>query len=99
MSSCNNCDSQVEQQLRYSFDREAMYYGKIITKLSIVIIILIASLVVSVFLLYKNNEKWVKHLSEYDFESYGVTTSVGGNANFIGNDGNIYNGKSYSTPS
>lgn len=98
MTSCNNCNSQTEQQLRYSFDREALYYGKTITKLSIVIVILIASLVVSVFLLYKNNEKWVKYLSEYDFESYEVTTSGGGNANFIGNDGDIYNGKSDSTP-
>lgn len=35
-------------------------------------------------------------MSQYDFESYELTTDNGGNANFIGNDGDIYNGESNS---
>lgn len=40
------------------------------------------------------NEQWIQAWKEYDFESYEVSTEGGGNANFIGNDGDIYNGES-----
>lgn len=34
--------------------------------------------------------------NQYDFASYEVTSNDGGNANYIGNDGNITNGESAS---
>lgn len=96
MSSCDGCNSKSEQQLRYSFDREAFHYSRTITKLSVIIVVLIAALVGSAILLYENNAKWIRFLSNYDFESYELSTSGGGNANFIGNDGDIYNGQNSS---
>ena len=44
------------------------------------------------------NKHWIEYLNEYDFESYSETYEVelstdgGGNANYIGNDGDINNG-------
>lgn len=34
------------------------------------------------------------YLNQYDFVSYDVISGEGGNANYIGNDGDIYNGTS-----
>lgn len=34
------------------------------------------------------------YINQYDFISYDVNSQDGGNANFIGNDGDIYNGTS-----
>lgn len=39
------------------------------------------------------------YMYEYDFSSYEITSNDGGNANYIGNDGDIYNGNDKGTPS
>lgn len=38
------------------------------------------------------------YMYQYDFSSYDINSNDGGNANFIGNDGDIYNGESESAP-
>lgn len=35
---------------------------------------------------------FVWYLNQYDYESYEITSSDSGYANYIGNDGEIYNG-------
>ena len=39
---------------------------------------------------------FVWYLYQYDFVSYEVSTDGGGNANYIGNDGDVFNGISES---
>lgn len=55
-------------------------------------------LIVAIALLAITNIAWLWYINQYDFESYGVelSTEGGGNANFIGSDGDIYNGTSES---
>ena len=58
------------------------------------ILILFVGLMVSILFNYINDQSWRAYFSQYDFESYELTNDGGGNANFIGNDGDIYNGES-----
>jgi len=53
--------------------------------------IAIIALIVSLLLC---NGAWLLYISQYDFANYdyAVSASDGGDANFIGNDGDIYNG-------
>ena len=48
------------------------------------VLLLLIGLIVSGFLLY---------LYQYDFSTYEINSQDGGNASFIGKDGNIYNGE------
>lgn len=41
---------------------------------------------------------FIWYLYQYDFASYEITSNDGGNANYIGNDGDIINGAGESTP-
>lgn len=52
------------------------------------------ALIIAVIAIAATNIAWIVYISQYDFESYELVTDGGGNANFIGNDGDIYNGKS-----
>lgn len=52
------------------------------------------ALIIAVIAIAATNIAWLVYISQYDFESYELVTDGGGNANFIGNDGDIYNGKS-----
>ena len=58
---------------------------------------LIISLVISIFLMFFNNVVWLYAWMQYDYESSETqTVSIDGkegNANYIGNDGSIVNGK------
>ena len=56
---------------------------------------LITALIVAVSLLFASNAVWLVVLSEFDFyiEEVEVDSEDGGDANYIGNDGNIYNGE------
>lgn len=56
---------------------------------------MIAFLVV-IFLWAGTIGTFVWYLYQYDFSSYDVDSQDGGNANFIGNDGDITNGESKS---
>lgn len=40
---------------------------------------------------------FIWYLYQYDFTTYEIASDGGGNANYIGNDGDIYNGQSAST--
>lgn len=50
-------------------------------------------LIITIILLAATNVAWLVYISQYDFESYEVAAdNDGGVANYIGNDGDIYNG-------
>ena len=50
------------------------------------------AIIVSVALLFASNALWLWAWMQYDYESYEAITDNGGDANIIGNDGDIYNG-------
>jgi biotin transporter BioY len=51
------------------------------------------ALIVAIVMIFASNAIWLAYINQYDFESYEISTDGGGNANYIGNDGDIYNGK------
>lgn len=53
---------------------------------------LVISLIVSIITLFAANIGWLWFLSQFEFESTEISSEGGGNANYIGEDGNIYNG-------
>ena len=53
---------------------------------------LVWAIIVSVILLFASNALWLLAWMQYDYESYESVTDNGGDANIIGNDGDIYNG-------
>ena len=55
------------------------------------------ALIIAISLVFASNAVWLSFISQYNFESYDLSTEGGGNANYIGNDGEIYNGTSKST--
>lgn len=71
-----------ERQLKDERDR----HDKVKVWFFTIIIILIIALVGS-------NMAWLAVWNSYDFEGYELSTDGGGNANYIGNDGTIYNGE------
>lgn len=54
------------------------------------------ALIIVISVLFVTNGIWIWYISQYDFVSYTVTSDSTGHANYIGNDGNIYNGESSS---
>jgi hypothetical protein len=50
------------------------------------------ALVVAVALIFASNAIWLYAWMQYDYESYEITADGDSNANYIGQDGNIYNG-------
>ena len=52
-----------------------------------IVIVLIAAIVIM-------NGAWLYAWMQYDYVSYEAVTDAGGDANVIGNDGDIYNGDS-----
>lgn len=61
-------------------------------RMFMIILVLIGVLVAS-------NFYWLWTFTQYDFVTYEQSTEGGGNANFIGNDGDIINGEAKSTDS
>lgn len=53
---------------------------------------MIVALVAAIALLFASNALWLWAWMQYDYESYEAITDNGGDANIIGNDGDIYNG-------
>ena len=53
---------------------------------------LIIALITSIILLFATNVLWIWNNSQYDFVDGNVDTEGEGNANYIGQDGDIYNG-------
>lgn len=54
---------------------------------------LIVALIISIVAVVASNAIWIWYINQYDFESYEITSDDGGNANYIGNNGDIYNGE------
>lgn len=77
--------ARSERQLKDERDR----HDKVKVWMFAIIIILIIALIGC-------NMAWLAVWNSYDFESYELSTAGGGNANYIGNDGDIYNGESTS---
>ena len=50
------------------------------------------ALIVAVCLLFASNAAWLCAWMQYDYESYEITADGDSNANYIGQDGSIYNG-------
>ena len=50
------------------------------------------AVIVAVCLLFASNAGWLYAWMQYDYESYEITADGDSNANYIGQDGNIYNG-------
>ena len=50
------------------------------------------ALIVAICLLFASNIAWLYAWCQYDYESYEITADGDSNANYIGQDGNIYNG-------
>ena len=50
------------------------------------------ALIVAVALIFASNAIWLYAWMQYDYESYEITAEGDSNANYIGQDGNIYNG-------
>ena len=50
------------------------------------------ALIVAICLLFASNVAWLYAWCQYDYESYEITADGDSNANYIGQDGNIYNG-------
>ena len=50
------------------------------------------ALIIAILLITVSNIAWLIYISQYDFESYEVEADNDGIANYIGNDGDIYNG-------
>ena len=61
-----------------------------IKRLWIALIVAIASLLIAIL-------AFLRYLNLYDFESYEVSAARDGHANYIGQDGDIYNGLCEST--
>lgn len=53
---------------------------------------LIAALIISTITLLATNIGWLMFFSQYNFETTEISSEGGGNANYIGENGDIYNG-------
>lgn len=57
---------------------------------------LVKVVIIALVLLFLSNALWLWAWFQYDYESYTIESHDGGHANYIGNDGDIYNGESES---
>lgn len=87
MKACNNCQSKDESvSVPYAAHELMAARQERQTKRMWI------ALIVSISLLFLSNAVWVWAWMQYDYESYEVSADGGSNANFIGKDGDIYNG-------
>lgn len=50
------------------------------------------ALIVAIIMIFISNAIWIYAWEQYDYESYEIAADGDSNANYIGKDGNIYNG-------
>lgn len=91
MANCKECKEKrsvanVPENVPYIVHETAMARNERNVKRMIV------ALVVAIALLFASNALWLWAWMQYDYESYEAITDNGGDANIIGNDGDIYNG-------
>lgn len=94
MADCKNCNEKHRDlpNVPYIVHEKAMARNdRLIKRFIIAFLIVIA-------LWFSTIGMFVLYLNLYDFESYEIdlSTDGGGDANFIGQDGDIYNGKGHS---
>lgn len=97
-------ENKEKSKPQYYTDIVASFAAQTVRRLIACVVVLSAVCLILGFLLFReytisqnvmleNNRKWLELWEKYDFESYHVSTDGGGDANFIGNDGDIYNGE------
>lgn len=91
MAKCKECKEQrmvasVPETIAYRAYEEQGARNWLIVKR------LVLAIIVSVILLFASNALWLWAWMKYDYESYEVTADGDSNANYIGEDGTIYNG-------
>lgn len=93
---CETCKEKKAEPVPFAvYEGEAMRHQRTVKWL-------IIALVLAVVLIFASNGMWLWYLYQYDFSSETETTTVefdtgdGGNANYIGQDGDIYNGENAS---
>lgn len=88
MANCNNnCNCKKDEKIPQKVQDDFAYVciTRTLNKL-------IAIVIVCIFLLFASNAAWLYAWMQYDYESYEITADGDSNANYIGQDGNIYNG-------
>lgn len=84
---CNNCGTEnLNVTVPYVVHESAMARAERTIKRQWV------ALIVAVALVFASNALWLWAWMQYDYESYEITADGDSNANYIGQDGNIYNG-------
>ena len=89
---CDTCKENKVADVPYIVHESAMARNERTLKRMIV------ALAIAVVLLFATNAAWLYVWNQYDYESEVVTVDSedGGNANYIGNNGDINNGESNS---
>lgn len=86
-------DKNTDYIPRLVWERDQARFSHIVKVLSGIMIFLIAALLIisGAFLYYirQKDKEWLDFLSQYDFEDYEISTEGGGDANYIGRDGEI----------
>ena len=88
MANCNNnCNCKKDEKIPQKVQDDFAYVcmSRTLNKL-------IAIVIVCICLLFASNAAWLYAWMQYDYESYKITADGDSNANYIGQDGNIYNG-------
>lgn len=91
MAKCKECKEQrivanTPENVPYIVHETAMARNERNVKRMIIAIIM------AIVLLFVSNALWLWVWMQYDYESYEVTADGDSNANYIGQDGTIYNG-------
>lgn len=89
---CQNCTSdkprEVEENVVFSaasYERHEARHERREKRL-------VVALVVALIMVFLSNAIWLYAWCQYDYESYEINADGDSNANYIGEDGNIYNG-------
>ena len=88
MANCNNnCNRKKDEKIPQKVQDDFAYVcmSRTLNKL-------IAIVIVCICLLFASNAAWLYAWMQYDYGSYEITADGDSNANYIGQDGNIYNG-------
>lgn len=95
MADCKACkELRAEEQKQLEGQKDVSYivYETAMARNERTVKRLITALIVAVLMIVASNAAWLWYISLYDIVSYEVNSTDGGNANYIGNDGDIYNG-------
>ena len=87
MSNCKNCKDNEQIPEQSKNELAFAFLERMVKRLWIALIICIC-------FIFASNAAWLYCWMQYDYESYSYEVSADGDsdANFIGQDGNIYNG-------